>query len=134
MKRIVLVAALGLMTACGTPQEQCIQRETRDLRTLDRLIAETQTNIARGYALEEYTETIDYWGTCYAPQAVGPDGVRPPPVAFTCRRDRDVTRTRPVAIDLGAERQKLSSMEGKRRDLARAADGPIAACKASYPE
>ena len=133
MKRILCVA-LGLLAACGTPQEQCILRQTRDLRTLDRLIAETQTNIARGYAVEEYTETIDYWGTCYAPQAAGPDGVRPPPVAFTCRRDRDVTRTRPVAIDLGAERQKLSSMQAKRRDLARAAEGPVAACKATYPE
>jgi hypothetical protein len=134
MKRIALIAALGLMTACGTPQEMCILRETRDLRTLDRLIGETQSNITRGFAIEEYTETVDYWGTCYDQQAAGPDGVRPAPVPFTCRRDRDVTRTRPVAIDLGTERQKLVSMQSKRRDLARAAEGPIAACKAAHPE
>ena len=134
MRRIILIAALAVLSACGTPQEQCILRQTRDLRTLDRLIAETEGNLARGFAIEEYTETIDYWGTCHAPQAAGPDGVQPPPVAYTCRRDRDVTKTRAVAIDLGAERQKLSSMQSKRRDLARAAEGPIAACKASYPE
>jgi hypothetical protein len=134
MKRIVILAALGMLTACGTPQEMCILRETRDLRTLDRLIAETQTNISRGFAIEEYTETVDYWGTCYQPQGAGPDGVRPPPVAFPCRRDRDITRTRPVSIDLGAERQKLVSMQAKRRDLARAAEAPIAACKAANPE
>lgn len=134
MKRLVYSVALGLLTACGTPQEMCILRETRDLRTLDHLIAETEANIGRGFAIEEYTETVDYWGTCYEPQGAGPDGVRPPPVAFTCRRDRDITRTRPVAIDLGAERQKLVSMQSKRRDLVRLAQAPIAACKASYPE
>ncbi len=134
MKRMAIIVALGLLTACGTPQEMCIQRETRDLRTLDRLIAGTEGNIARGFAIEEYTETVDYWGTCYQPQATGANGVRPAPVAYACRRDRDITRTRPVAIDLGAERQKLVSMQAKRRDLARAAEGPIAACRATYPE
>ncbi len=134
MKRIVVLAMLGLLTACGTPQEMCILRETRVLRTLDGLIAQTDANIGRGFAIQEYTETVDYWGTCYQPQGVGADGVQPPPVAFPCRRDRDITRTRAVAIDLGAERQKLGSMQAKRRDLARQAQGPIAACKASYPE
>ena len=134
MKRIVLGATFGLLTACGTPQEMCILRETRDLRTLDRLTAETEANIARGFAIEEYTETVDYWGTCYDQQEAGPDGVRPPPVPFTCRRDRDVTKTRPVAIDLGAERQKLVSMQAKRRDLVRATERPIAACRAAHPE
>ena len=134
MKRIVLGATFGLLTACGTPQEMCILRETRDLRTLNSLIADTEGNIARGFGLQEYTQTVDYWGTCYQPQGAGADGVQPPPVAFPCRRDRDITRTRPVAIDLGAERQKLVSMQSKRRDLARVAEGPIAACKAANPE
>jgi len=134
MRRIVIIAALGLLPACGTPQEMCILRETRDLRTLDRLVAETQGNLARGFAIEEYTETVDYWGTCYQQQAAAADGVRPSPVPYACRRDRDITRTRPVAIDLGAERQKLASMQAKRRDLARVAQGPIAACKAAHPQ
>ena len=134
MKRIVLLATLGLLTACGTPQEMCILRETRDLRTLDQLVAETRSNIARGFAIQEYTQTVDYWGTCYQPQGAAADGGQPAPVAFPCRRDRDITRTRPVAIDLGAERQKLASMQSKRRDLARAAERPIAACKAANPE
>ncbi|MGQ0564406.1 MAG: hypothetical protein ACT4OK_04970 [Gemmobacter sp.] len=134
MKRIVLFAALGVMTACGTPQEMCILRETRDLRTLDRLIAETEGNISRGYAIQEYTDIVDYWGTCYERQPTGADGVRPPPVPYTCRRDREITRTRAVAIDLGAERQKLASMQSKRRDLSRAAEAPIAACRAAHPE
>jgi hypothetical protein len=134
MKRIALIAGLAVLTACGTPQEMCIARETRDLRTLDRLIAETQGNIARGYAIQEYTDVVGYWGTCYRHHGAGPDGVRPPPTPYSCLRDREITRTRPVSIDLGAERQKLASMQAKRRDLARAAEGPIAACKAAHPE
>jgi hypothetical protein len=123
-----------MLAACGTPQEMCILRETRDLRVLDRLIDETRANIARGYAIEEYVDVIDYWGTCYQRQAAGPDGVVPPPVAYPCRRDREITRTRPVAIDLNAERAKLASMETKRRELARATEAPIAACKVAHPE
>lgn len=134
MYRIVILAALALLASCATPQEQCINRETRDLRVLDRLIAETEGNIARGYAIEEYTDTIEYWGICTIPQPAGPDGVRPPPLQEECRRERDITRTRPKAIDLGAERQKLLSIRAKRQDLARASVGAVAACRATYPE
>lgn len=128
---LVLLATLA---ACGTPQEQCIARETRDLRILDRLIAETEGNIARGYAIEEYTVDVTYWGTCLVPQAPDATGVRPPPLAEPCLQDREVTRTRPKAIDLGAERSKLTSMRDKRRELARTADRAIAQCRVQFPE
>jgi hypothetical protein len=45
MKRALL--SLLLLTACGTPQEQCINSVTRDMRVVDRLIAETEANLAR---------------------------------------------------------------------------------------
>ncbi len=129
MKRLVL-SALLLLAACGTPQEQCIARNTRDLRIVDRLIAETQANLARGYALETYTAYETDWEWCQP----GPnsEGVLPPPRLCL---DRDpVTRTRPKAIDLAEEARKLDSLKAKRRDLARAAEPLIAQCKALYPE
>lgn len=127
-------ATLALLAACGTPQEQCIARETRDLRVLDRLIAETEGNLARGYAIEEYTLDITVVGRCAVPGGIGPDGKRGHVRYESCFRDEEVTRTRPRAIDLGAERRKLVSMQSKRRDLAQMAVAPIAACKAQYPE
>jgi hypothetical protein len=128
------LAALALLAGCGTPQERCIARETRDLRILDRLIAETEGNIARGYALEEVTVWRDHVTTCLVAQPPNSDGTPNPPVLQLCERERAETVTRPRAIDLNAERAKLSSMRDRRRDLARAAERAVAACRASFPE
>jgi hypothetical protein len=138
MRRLFLLPLLALLAACGTPQERCIARETRDLRVLERLIATTQADIARGYAIEEFTIYEDYWSTCYR-QVAGPapaPGQTAQPVLqpYPCLKERAVTRTRPKAIDLNAERAKLASMEEKRRDLARAAEASIAQCRVQFPE
>lgn len=119
---LLLVAAL---TACGTPQEQCIRTNTRDLRTLDRLIAETEANIARGYAYEEYSYTHTVWVPC-RDRATGQFDMCPDEQTDTVRK--------PVAIDLGAERAKLAGMKKKRAELAERAAAVVAACKQKFPE
>lgn len=126
--------ALALLAACATPQEQCINRETRDLRTLDRLIAETDGNIRRGFAIEEYTVDITVASTCRESGGVDSAGNPLPPVLVPCFVDREVTRTRPRAIDLNAERAKLASMQAKRRELARTAERAVAQCRAQFPQ
>ena len=130
MKRLALLA-LASLAACGTPQEQCINRNTRDLRTVDRLIAETQGNLDRGYAYETITVYEDYWTSCPVPPVV--EGEPPPPPRL-CLDERPVTQKRAKAIDLNEEARKLDSLKAKRRDLAREAEGVIAQCKAQYPE
>jgi hypothetical protein len=130
MKRL-LILTLGLVAACGTPQEQCISRNTRDLRTVERLIAETQGNLDRGYAFETITVYEDYWAYCAA--APVPEG-QPAPPPRLCLDERPVTEQRPKAIDLNAESRKLDSLKTKRRELARKAEPVIAQCKAAYPE
>ncbi|RYI19464.1 MAG: hypothetical protein EON48_09165 [Acetobacteraceae bacterium] len=129
MKRLSLLA-LAVLAACGTPQEQCISRNTRDLRTVDRLIKETEGNLARGYAFETITVYEDYWTTCAAPATAEgePAKLRP------CLDERAVTEQRPKAIDLNAEARKLDSLNAKRKDLSRQAEKVIAACKTQYPE
>lgn len=117
---------LALLVACGTPQEQCINRNTRDLRTVDRLIAETQGNLDRGYALVDVMTTEDRWGLCRQP-----DPTLPP---VTCLVERDVMEQRAKAIDLAAEATKLEGLKAKRTQLANAARPVIARCKAEYPE
>ena len=129
MKRHVL-PLLALLAACGTPQEQCIQRETRDLRTVDRLIAETQGNIDRGYALERVTITQEHWGYCHQPVLEGQPA--PPPVP--CIIEHDVTVERPKSIDPTEEARKLEGLKTKRAELAKAAEPVIAQCKAEFPE
>jgi hypothetical protein len=130
MKRIACLT-LAMLAACGTPQEQCISRETRDLRVLDRLIVETQGNIDRGYALVEVSVVRDRWVLCpAAPPVEGEPAAKP----RMCLDDYVETETRPKAINLGAEADKLSSMKAKRAGLAKAAERQIAACRAAYPE
>jgi hypothetical protein len=130
MKRLLFVA-LAVLTACGTPQERCISRGTADLRTVDRLILETQGNLQRGYALETVTRWEEYWDTCLEPVVVnGQTTVQ----ARGCRREYSYTEQRPKAIDLKAEAQKLEGLKAKRTELARAASPVIAQCKADFPE
>jgi hypothetical protein len=128
------LAALALLAACGTPQEQCIARETRDLRVVERLIAEAEANIARGYALEERVFYSDRWTYCPVPPDpdAPPDAPVPPPKP--CLEEVRETRTVPKAINLADETDKLSGLKVKRRDLARAAEPGIAACRRTYPE
>lgn len=130
MKRLTFLA-MATLVSCGTPQEQCINRNTRDLRTVDRLIAESEGNIDRGYAYETVTVYEDYWTTCPMPL---PKEGEPPPQPRMCLDERPVTEQRPKAIDLKEEARKLESLREKRTDLAREAQSVIAQCKAQYPE
>jgi hypothetical protein len=130
MKRLTF-PALVLISACGTPQEQCINRNTRDLRTVDRLIAETTGNLDRGYAYETITVYEGYWTTCDPPPQVEGQPPQPPRL---CLDERPVTTQRPKAIDLNEEARKLDSLKAKRIELAARAKAVIAQCKAAYPE
>lgn len=129
MRRLALTALL-LLTACGTPQEQCISGVTRDQRVVERLIRETEGNLARGYALRSVTVYETEWVDCSFGSSLNPR-------ERTYRRcvDRFPITTRvPVAINLDAEAQKLESLQRKRAALARGAEPGIRACRAEYPE
>jgi hypothetical protein len=128
-KRSILLVCLVALSACGTPQEQCIRANTQELRTLERLVSETEGNIKRGYALEQVTVSSVRWVPCLKP---GPQGGAA--VQGMCLEDFERIETQPKAIDLDAEKRKLASMQKKRDELARAAQAVVAECKARYPE
>lgn len=129
MKRLLL-APLLLLAACGTPQEQCISLGTRDLQVVDRLIAETEGNLARGYGFENVTKYEPRWIDC-TPR---PTTAVPNPASQMCYDRVPVTVRQEVALDLGAEAAKLKGLKAKRADLAQAAKPVIAQCQAKYPE
>lgn len=126
MKRIAL-PLLAFLTACGTPQEQCISYNTRDLRVVDRLIAEVEGNLDRGYAIETVTLTREFWTFCHDRSIEGAPPER-------CLVDREYEVDRPKAIDLAAEAQKLDGLRQKRAELAQNAQEIIADCRARFPE
>jgi len=129
---LAAAAALALgLAACGTPQQQCINTVTRDLRVVDGLIEQTQTNLNRGYALEDVTVWRTEWVEC-GPLRTDKNGKPLPP--RMCLDEVPETRTQPKAIDLEAEARTLRQLKVKRDQLARNAAPAIAACRAQYPE
>ena len=135
MKRL-LIPVLLLLAACGTPQERCISRNTKDLQVVNGLIAEAEGNLGRGYALEEYRTWDEVLDWCQAPPPPpGPNGeLRPAPPPQPCYRRVAVTETRPKKIDLVAEANQLQQLRKRQAELEQRAKSVIAQCQALYPE
>ena len=127
MRRALLLLPL-LVAACATPREQCINDVSRDLRTLNSLIAVTQGNLQRGYAIAETTETQRIRTTC---TGTNEDGST---FTFPCEETRDIEREVPVAIDLNAEQAKLESLLERRAALQGPTNAAIQQCVAIHPE
>lgn len=124
---LLLIAALGL-SACQTPREACVSEATRQLRTVEFLIAETRGNLERGYGIETEQRIDVDRGIC---EIDLPDGTER---RFFCD-DTDVIEVeRPVALDLDAERAKLDSLLEQRGRLLAQQEARLAACRAAYPE
>ncbi|WP_102226259.1 hypothetical protein [Acidimangrovimonas sediminis] len=130
--------AIGLslmlaLAACATPQQQCIDRETRDLQVVSRLIAQLETDLARGYTLKAHRVRDVQWVPC-GPfprprdrhgRPIGPD---------MCLAEVGRTVERPAAFDMAAARKELAQLKVKRRELERRAGPAIAACRQAYPD
>ncbi|SIS64712.1 hypothetical protein [Phaeovulum vinaykumarii] len=136
MRPAFALPLLAVLAACGTPQERCINSATRELRAVSALRAETEANLARGYAWEEYTITRSRWEWCAAPPLPPkPDGTQPPPLPpRMCLEEYTDTARRRVAIDPAAETRKRDNLIARERQLERQARADVAACKARFPE
>ena len=116
----------------GNPQGKTVLVEFTDyncpyceasLKDVNRLIAETEGNIDRGYAYEEVTVYQTEWVDCTPRVAAG----QPAPPPQMCLDDVPRTERKAVAIDLVAEAAKLDSLKAKRAQQSRAASSAIAA-------
>lgn len=130
--RRLLIACLALLAACATPQEACVNSALRELRVIDRLLAEVRGNLDRGYALEERTAWRRSWELCDPPVAATEDSPAKP--ARWCWVREPYTVTDRVAIDPVAERRKLDGLIERRAAEARRAAAAVAECRALYPE
>lgn len=129
MKRLLLPALFAL-AACGTPQENCIYGATRDARVVTNLISQTEANIARGYGLEKTIEMKTEWVDC----TPLPTEDNPTPKPHMCFDEVPTEVTRPVALDLNAEKAKLTSLRQKQAAQAAQSSAIVAECQALYPE
>lgn len=129
--RKIFLALLLPLAACGTPQQQCIRQGTGEFRKIDRMIAETEANLARGYSYQDQTIITHSWEPCFG----GFDGL-PGRRGFggMCMEPDETTIRRSVPIDPAAETRKLDFLKARRKELLPAASQTVASCKAAYPE
>ena len=128
MRPALIVLPVVALAACATPREQCINDVTRETRILSSLIAETEGNIARGYALEERQEVRTINSRC---SGSTPDGDE---FTFPCKDTQTFTSTAPVAIDLNAERAKLASLQDRFVQMQATSNQAVAQCIRVHPE
>lgn len=123
----LVLLPLVLLSACATPREQCLSQANSQLRTLRALTNETRANIQRGYAISEEQEVRVRRGLCGYETEDGKDGF------VRCDKTdvRDVSR--PVAIDLEAERRKLASLESRLDEEQMRANRAAQICVQRYP-
>ena len=126
------LAALLLVAACGTPQEQCINRNTSELRTITRLLEEVEGNLARGYAWEEREVSDTIYTTCRR-TVRDKDGKRQV-ISEGCWRDITRTERYRIAIDPVSEARKAEALRTRKAALAAQVPTITAACKEAFPE
>ena len=117
------LSACLILLGCATPDQRCLDEATRDLRTVNQLIAETEGNLQRGFAYETQirsSQGINFCAGYY--NNIG--------TSF-CTGNRIVETQRPIAINEAAERQKLSDLKARRADIQRDAELATAACRAA---
>ncbi len=128
MRPLILLLPVLAVTACATPQEQCLGKVTREARINASLIDQTQANINRGFGLRTEERVREVRSFCRGETESGET------VVTRCEKVRVDKVQVPVALDLNAERAKLASLIQQRDRLARATEAGVAQCRALYPE
>lgn len=123
--RWIVLLALVLLTACATPRQACLRSAFSELTTLDRLISESEANLARGYRIERepvVTTGLDFCIGNGIYRTGSNVGLR------YCNTVETRYREVEVAIDPAAERRTLAQLREKRAAAARRAENQASAC------
>jgi len=124
MKRLAALAACLVITACSTPQEQCISRASAEYRSLQSKIATAQGNIDRGYAIHRQTVPYTVPAVCTNKQGK----------KYPCPRTEYRTEETPVSIDIREERRKIAAFKARLPAALRLAEAGAKQCRVAYPE
>lgn len=126
------IALVAAVSACGTPREQCIGRNTQEYRVVTNLLAEVEGNLARGYAWDERPVTTTEWRECR--DVVRDRDGRAIIVPRPCLRDVTGTERFRVPIDPASETRKRDGLRQRLAALRPQAEVAVRACNAAYPE
>jgi hypothetical protein len=119
MKPMILFFATVALTGCMTQSRTtCSSPAARDLKTIDKLIDETETTIDRGFVMTDTTASNVNFCLGSGGNNVG---------VSLCT---DGSGKKPVAIDRAAEQRKLDGLLTRRAALAKQAAADSAICAA----
>jgi hypothetical protein len=123
--RIVgLFGALGLLSACLSPLDQCLNEAGAQAQELREELAERQANLTRGYRIERETVPRMEMRLCTHPRTG---------VVFGCSEWVHDLREVRRPINAEYERERIALLERQlAREERRAADA-AAQCRATYP-
>jgi len=124
MKLWLAVGALGLLSACTSPQEACINQANSQYSVLLSSISQTQGNITRGFAIHRQQVPYTYTGSCYS-QYVG---------NYSCPQTGYRTQETPVAVNVSEERRKLQELQSLVSNYRAQSVSAVAQCRMQYPE
>ncbi|MGR3540811.1 MAG: hypothetical protein ACU0BS_05210 [Hasllibacter sp.] len=128
LKTYAALAAPALLAACATPLQGCLSDADRELRRIDRAVAEAEGNLARGFRVAVTTDRRRVPATCPRTDAEGRV------VLVPCVRTETVRDETPIPIDFAEERRRLGALRARRAGAARLAEGARRACIRAYPE
>lgn len=131
-RTLALLLPLVLLAACGTEQERCISGNTREYRALSGLLAETEANLARGYAWEE--REVSRMEFDYCPEIIRTNDGEARVIQRSCWRNVTDTERYRVPIDPAAERRSRDYLAEKLKTETKRAEAVVRQCKALYPE
>lgn len=132
IRKLALLLPLSLLAACGTPQERCIRGNTGEYRALSRLLAETEANLARGYAWRERQVMRTELDSCYRPVRRRDGDIDY--IERDCWRNVVDTERYRVPIDPASEQRKRDNLAAKLKAETPRAEAVVEQCKAQYPE
>ncbi|SEM74525.1 hypothetical protein SAMN04488003_10452 [Loktanella fryxellensis] len=128
MRFLIALSPLVLLAACATPQQQCLSNVTQDLRVNAFLIAQTQANLDRGFAIDRQQRVSRGFDMCRERNRDGSIDTR------LCPVQKVRTVNVPQAINLTVERDTLNQLLATRANLERRTAAATAQCRTLYPE
>ncbi|MFQ3252850.1 MAG: hypothetical protein ACI9U6_001137 [Loktanella salsilacus] len=128
MRYLLPLAPLALLAACATPQQQCLNNVSEPLRVNAFLIAQTQANLDRGFAVDQQQRVSRGFDMCRQRDRDGN-------VSTTlCPTTRVKTVNVPQAINMDVERGTLDQLLARQAILEKQASAATNQCRLMYPE
>lgn len=124
---------LAMLAACATPQERCVNRETRTYRMTQTRVTGLELDLARGYSLVEESVSRRRWVRCGGGRGGDKErgGGRERPQL--CLDEYDTIVTKRVRIDAEVVQAELGVLKARLAKLRAPTEAAMAQCRIDFP-